>query len=164
MRDARPDLGPFEPVTGETGDATEFTCALCGTRFTHATLVCASCPLNAGCEVIKCPSCGYQFPRRSRLVDLARRLVGAVDRVHAFGPQPVTALRAGESAIIARVAARMPERLVKLSGLGVMPGARVTLVQRQPAVVLRIAETTIALDRDVADDILIEPARRESGP
>jgi ferrous iron transport protein A len=163
MSDARPDLVPFEPVRDDAGDATRFTCALCGMRFTHATLVCASCPMNAGCEVVKCPSCGYQFPRRSRLVDLARRLVGTLDRTRAAGPLPVTALRAGESGVIARVAARMPERLVKLSGLGVMPGARVTLVQRQPAVVLRIAETTIALDRDVADDILIEPPGRDSG-
>jgi DtxR family Mn-dependent transcriptional regulator/ferrous iron transport protein A len=163
MSEPRPDLIPFQPVSEEAGDATQFTCALCGTRFTHATLVCASCPLNSGCEVVKCPSCGYQFPRRSRLVDLAKRLFGAADRAGATGPRPVTALRAGEAGIIARVASRTPERLVKLSGLGVMPGARVTLVQRQPAVVLRIAETTIALDRDVADEILIEPPRGESG-
>ena len=37
-------------------------------------------PLNAGCEVVKCPSCGYQFPRRSRIVDLARRMFGSGER------------------------------------------------------------------------------------
>jgi Fe2+ transport system protein FeoA len=53
---------------------------------------------------------------------------------------------------------------VKLSSLGVMPGVRITLVQRHPAVVLRIAETTIAIDREVADEILVEPVGPERGP
>ena len=71
------------------------------------------------------------------------------------GPQPLSALRSGESGLIVRIASTAPDRLVKLSSLGVMPGVRVTLVQRNPAVVLQIAETSIALDADVADDILV---------
>ena len=80
------------------------------------------------------------------------------------GPHAVTTLRAGESGIIVRIASTAPERLVKLSSLGVMPGVRVTLVQRNPAVVLQIAQTSIALDGEVADDILVERAVVESGP
>jgi Fe2+ transport system protein FeoA len=76
----------------------------------------------------------------------------------------VTTLRAGESGIIVRIASAAAERLVKLSSLGVMPGVRVTLVQRNPAVVLQIAETSIALDGEVADDILVERAAEDTGP
>ena len=72
-----PALVPFVPKGEAEGSATEFTCPLCGARFTHGMLVCGTCPLNAGCEIVKCPSCGYQFPRRSRLVDWAKRLFGA---------------------------------------------------------------------------------------
>jgi len=79
-------------------------------------------------------------------------------RVDGAGPRPLTDLRPGESGIITGIAATAPERMVKLSSLGVMPGVRVTLVQRNPAVVLQIAETTIALDGEVADDILVNPA------
>ena len=68
----------------------------------------------------------------------------------------MTKLRAGETGIITSILSRVPERLVKLSSLGVMPGVHVTLVQRNPAVVLKISETTIALDGEVADDILVE--------
>lgn len=75
----------------------------------------------------------------------------------------MTTLRAGESGIIVRIASTAAERLVKLSSLGVMAGVRVTLVQRSPAVVLQIAETSIALDSEVADDILVERASRSSG-
>ncbi|HUC44233.1 MAG TPA: hypothetical protein VMR65_09355 [Candidatus Sulfotelmatobacter sp.] len=73
---AAPERTPFLVVGGggNTG-GTELTCSLCGARFTHGTLVCTSCPLNAGCEVVKCPSCGFQTPRRSRLVDWAKRLL-----------------------------------------------------------------------------------------
>ena len=65
---------------GEPGIATSFQCPLCGGRFTHGTLVCTSCPLNVGCEIVKCPSCGYQFPRRSRLVEWARRWMPRAER------------------------------------------------------------------------------------
>ena len=79
------------------------------------------------------------------------------------GPRPLSTLRSGESGIIVHIASTAPERLVKLSSLGVMPGVRVTLVQRIPAVVLQIAETSIALDAEVADDILVHLSAPESG-
>lgn len=80
------------------------------------------------------------------------------------GSKPLTRLRPGESGVIVRIASTMPERVVKLSSLGVMPGVRVTLLQRNPAVVVQVAETSIALDGEVADDIVIEPAPNRSGP
>ena len=78
--------------------------------------------------------------------------------------RPLSTLRPGETRLIVRIASTSPERLVKLSSLGVMPGVRVTLIQRNPAVVLRIAETSIALDRAVADDIFVGRAEPDSGP
>lgn len=77
MSEPNPEFVPFVPKQDASSEATEFTCSLCGARFTHGTLVCVSCPLNAGCEVVKCPSCGFQSPRRSRVVDAIRRLFGA---------------------------------------------------------------------------------------
>jgi Fe2+ transport system protein FeoA len=70
----------------------------------------------------------------------------------------LASLRIGERGMVARVAAADPGRLVKLSSLGLMAGVEVTLVQRRPAVVVRVAETDVALDPEVADDIWIEPA------
>lgn len=77
MSEPHPAAVPFVRRTDENAEATEFSCALCGARFTHGTLVCVSCPLNAGCEVVKCPSCGYQSPRRSRIVDFVRAVFGS---------------------------------------------------------------------------------------
>ena len=80
MSEPDPAAVPFEQTTDAKGDATEFSCALCGARFTHGTLVCVSCPLNVGCEVVKCPACGYQSPRRSRIVDFVRGVFGSGGR------------------------------------------------------------------------------------
>jgi len=63
---------PFLSVDGQSS-ATVFTCALCGCRFSHGGLVCGGCSLNSACALVKCPQCGYQFPRESRLVAWVRR-------------------------------------------------------------------------------------------
>ena len=75
-----PGIVPFVAKGGTQVEATEFSCSLCGARFTHGTLVCGSCPLNAGCEVVKCPSCGFQSPRRSRIVSAVQRLLRVGER------------------------------------------------------------------------------------
>ena len=68
----------FVNVSDASSHATTFSCSLCGSRFTHGTMVCTSCPLNAGCDIIKCPNCGYQFPRSSKLVEWAKRMTRRV--------------------------------------------------------------------------------------
>ncbi len=65
---------PFQAAATPPEGATEFRCPLCGAGFTHGALACGSCPLNAGCDIVKCPHCGYQFPRTSKVVEWARRL------------------------------------------------------------------------------------------
>ena len=71
--------------------------------------------------------------------------------------QPLTKLRAGTAGRVRHVASDAPELLVKLSGFGVVPGAVVVLQQRLPAAVLRIGETTVALDTDIAARIFVDP-------
>lgn len=80
MSGSDPTIVPFVARGDAAEEATGFACPLCGGRFTHGTLVCGSCPLNAGCEIVKCPSCGYQFPRRSRLVSWAQKLLQVARR------------------------------------------------------------------------------------
>ena len=55
-------------------------CGLCGTSFTRIERGCSTCPLNAGCDLVKCPSCGFQFPRSSRLIDWARSVLARFRR------------------------------------------------------------------------------------
>lgn len=66
---------PFTPADAAEAQGTLFTCPLCGGRFTHAGLACGGCPLASGCDVVRCPVCGHQFPRSSRLVNWLARIV-----------------------------------------------------------------------------------------
>jgi DtxR family Mn-dependent transcriptional regulator len=45
--------------------------------------------------------------------------------------------------------------MVKLSSLGVLPGAIVELQQKVPAAVIRVGETTVALDGEIAAEIFV---------
>jgi DtxR family transcriptional regulator, Mn-dependent transcriptional regulator len=69
--------------------------------------------------------------------------------------QPLHALAPGESGRIVHIVSREPGRLVKLAGLGVVPGAVVHLQQRTPAIVLRMGETTVAFDPSIAAEIYV---------
>jgi Fe2+ transport system protein FeoA len=52
-------------------------------------------------------------------------------------------------------------RTLTVYGLG--PDAEITLVQHQPACVIRIGETELAIDSDIARDILVQPLDEPSG-
>lgn len=49
-------------------------CPMCSHRFEEAEGVacCESCPLGKGCNLLKCPRCGYEIPREPRLVKAIR--------------------------------------------------------------------------------------------
>ena len=139
-------------------DACAFACALCGLRFTHGGQVCASCPITQGCQdLVRCPRCGYQFPRGSRTLAWAARLWnclrGSSVPATAAGSHPVQTLdhlRPGEVARVLQVSAADVPMLMKLSQLGLVPGAEVKVQQSRPAAVVRVGETTVALQRAVA--------------
>lgn len=51
-------------------------CSMCGFRFDpDQQEVCQSCPLQRGCQLIRCPQCGFEMtdPERSKLARWAKR-------------------------------------------------------------------------------------------
>lgn len=69
--------------------------------------------------------------------------------------QPLNRLGVGERGRIVYIVPREPDRLVRLSNLGIVPGATVGLQQKSPAAVLRIGETTLAMDAAIAGEIYV---------
>ena len=69
--------------------------------------------------------------------------------------QPLDQLGVGEKGRIVYIVPREPGRLVRLSNLGIVPGATVGLQQKSPAAILRIGETTLALDSSIAAEIYV---------
>jgi len=64
----------------------------------------------------------------------------------------------GDTVRIVFIAPRSRRRLEKLSALGIVPGSRLRLLQRNPSYVLEIGETTVAVDRDITDEIFVKRA------
>jgi len=70
--------------------------------------------------------------------------------------QPLDRLAVGDQGRIAYIVPRDAERLVRLSDLGVIPGATIRLRQKRPAIVIGIGETTLALDREIAEELYVK--------
>ncbi|NIP66674.1 hypothetical protein GWN63_01040 [Candidatus Bathyarchaeota archaeon] len=50
-------------------------CSLCGYEFEEdeSVMTCRGCPLRRGCNMIRCPNCGYEVPARSKLAKILKR-------------------------------------------------------------------------------------------
>jgi len=70
--------------------------------------------------------------------------------------QPLSRLAPGQSARIVHIVPREPGLLVRLAALGLVPGAGVVLTQRSPSAILRVGETTLAIETSLADDIYVK--------
>lgn len=65
-------------------------------------------------------------------------------------------LRAGATATVAGLGCADGRVLRKLLSMGVMPGSRVKVIQVSPCRVIEIGYTTLALDDDMARQILVD--------
>jgi DtxR family Mn-dependent transcriptional regulator len=70
--------------------------------------------------------------------------------------QPLTKLPIGENGRIVYIVPSDPGKLARLSSLGVIPGVMVRLHQNQPATVIGLGETTVALDPAIAREIFVK--------
>jgi Fe2+ transport system protein FeoA len=143
------------------------TCPLCGFEFQKSDSLCHhGCPLGAMCNLTRCPACEYEFPDKPAGVSWLRRMFQRADRrapglpagLPEEGLQSVKSLAAGESAEILCLAGDSPDRRNHLAVFGLVPGSEVRLLQRYPSFVVEIGETVLALDADVAGDILVKRA------
>jgi DtxR family Mn-dependent transcriptional regulator len=64
----------------------------------------------------------------------------------------------GTSVRIVFITPKSKKRLEKLSALGIVPGSRLRLLQRNPSYVIQIGQTTVAVDRDITDEIYVKMA------
>ena len=142
------------------------TCPLCGYTFDKTAMMChTACPLSRQCTIICCPNCGYQVPDEDRA-----QVVGALRRVWAAltarrgrdgngheldAPCPLTALHVGEKGEVTGFLTGERSRLAHLSALGVVPGREIMLCQRSLAYVVRVDETEVALDSQIAREIMV---------
>ncbi len=144
------------PAAIETAATTPVSCPLCGLEYVPGGETCREkgCPVAfGGCATRHCPRCGYTMPdeERSAAARLVRLLFRPQPRV---GPSNLAGLPVGASATIDRLEGE-PALLARLTAQGLAPGVEVRVLQHAPTHVIEIGETTVAVERRVAEAILV---------
>jgi len=151
------------PSALTAGVAPEIACALCGFVYVPQGDACREhrCPFAiSGCTTRHCPRCGYAVPDEegSLAARFVRKLVGGGGGTSAH---TLADLPAGAAAVVELLRGE-PALLARLTAQGLAPGVAVRLLQRAPTFVVEMGETTIAIERAVAEAIVLraEPAVR----
>jgi len=137
--------------------AAAVTCPLCGFGYVPGGDSCREhgCPIAlGGCATRHCPRCGYTVPdeERSAAARLVRRLFRPRSR-HAAGT--LAELPAGSFGVVETIGGN-PALQARLTGQGLAPGVALHVVQRVPTCVVEVGETTIALERRVAEAVRLK--------
>jgi ferrous iron transport protein A len=141
-------------------------CPFCGFEFDRADTLCRhGCPLSSACQLTRCPSCDFEFPLTKQRVPWWRSLLGARRGSAPPLERAVTVrdLKSGERARVLALSGESGARRNLLAVFGLIPGAEVELLQRQPAFVLRVGETDLALDEAIAAEIVVGPSEGVGG-
>ena len=135
-------------------------CPLCGFEFRKSDSLCHhGCPLSALCNLNRCPACQYEFPEGPRKGSWLRRFFQRGTPLPTLpdgGLLTVRTLAAGERAEVLCLMGDSPSRRNHLAVFGLVPGSEIRLLQRHPSFVVEIGETVLALDADVAGDIVLK--------
>ncbi len=73
---------------------------------------------------------------------------------------PLHRLKPGEPAEVVELRTSDPVRLDRLGALGLVPGSHIVLQQMVPALVFRVGETEVSVDREIAEQIYVRAAKR----
>lgn len=142
------------------GTGTFLTCPLCGFEFERTDALCQhGCPLGAACHLARCPVCEYEFPETlpagSWFRKLFSRKAAAVPPLPEDGLLTVRDLKGGDLAEVLCLGGDSVVRRNNLAVFGLVPGCEIRVIQRYPSYVIGVGETVLALESDVAGDIVV---------
>ena len=126
--DVHAEACKFEHVLGP--DVTESVCTFLG----HPPVCTHGNPIPRG-------NCCRRFKRKMKPLVL-----------------PLTELNPGEDGRIVFIAPKEHKRLDKLTTFGVVPGSTIKLRQKTPSFIIKIGETDLAIDTDIAKEIYVRKA------
>jgi Fe2+ transport system protein FeoA len=134
-------------------------CPLCGFEFEKADTPCErGCPLGKFCKLVCCPNCRYEFPGQSHPLGWVQLLLHRPrPAAPPSGLPGLNDLQEGESGEVVCLNCPQNSRRNALAVFGLVPGASIVLQQKRPAFVIRIGETELALEADIAREILVKP-------
>lgn len=141
-----------------------FHCSLCGFHFSSEGANChTGCALAKHCNLVKCPSCGYEFPAPSRGPAWLQKLTGrhraaAAHYATSRDLMPLDEAIEGVSYELVSLNGSHTSRKSALAVYGLVPGCRLSLTQKRPSFIVRVGETELAFEGNVAHDIFVKPA------
>ena len=144
-------------------------CSMCGMEFERTNAKCEhGCPITKHCNLVRCPSCGYEFPGEAQSLSWLGRVFGGRQgrrRRRRRGREAVAEngdvvslsdLGPGESAEMIRLACISSRQRNTLTVFGMTPGTEITLLQRRPTFVVRVGETELGLEEELAREIHVK--------
>jgi len=137
------------------------TCSFCGNIFEEKTVnkACEGCPMSNNCNKIKCPKCNFEnvkpigfkwnlFAKRNKSPYLNNLVHDTICNI--------TEMKAGQKAKIKRVEVSNNNDINKLIVFGITEGEILELIQKFPSYVIKVGNTKVALDKDMASSIQVD--------
>jgi Fe2+ transport system protein FeoA len=138
-------------------------CSFCGYEFNETNATgCESCPLQTNCGKITCPHCGFEMPRENLVWRWFRRRRRGAGKRHGqqkkWNPEGMllSELDKGEEAVVSRIDTGNKSTLNKIMALGILPGVRVTMIQKFPTFVFQVGNTRVTADEQMVNTIMVK--------
>ncbi|HNQ34782.1 MAG TPA: FeoA family protein [bacterium] len=149
-------------------------CSFCGLEFDpkSAPSPCQRCPVSRWCGRRRCPGCGMEIAETGSETGTGarRRRFGkgwcwggpAASRIQTTKPAGageavLTELERNRPAEVSSLRVHDRSRLEKLMALGILPGLKITLLQKFPAYIVQVGNSQFALDEGLAACIFVKP-------
>lgn len=146
-------------------------CPMCRSALDPQTQhqACVHCPLHRlteGCSIqmVRCPCCGYHSLASEVEIVPDLRVDGAIHAASAR-QTPTSAAATGrrlnqlhdaDDAVVIGFNGLSERATRRLMAYGLVPGARFKLLQRRPAYILRVGQTELALESEIAESVYVE--------
>jgi Fe2+ transport system protein FeoA len=134
-------------------------CGLCGLEFDEqsAHAACRGCGFAKGCDLVKCPNCGFEDVREPVWLKklFQRKTNREVDQGVERGNVPLNELEINRKARVSHLETQDRSTLHKLIAIGALPQTEITLIQKFPSYVLQIGRSQYCIDRELASCVMM---------
>jgi Fe2+ transport system protein FeoA len=137
-----------------------FHCSLCGFDFEKDGASChTGCVLAKHCKLVRCPSCGYEFPEPNTPNWLQKLMGKRADSVLVPAPESISLQEASEGITYEMICLNgsHASRRSALAVYGLVPGCRLSLTQKRPSFIIQVGETELAFEGSIAREIFVKP-------
>ena len=150
-------------------------CTLCGCEFNEETAhsACQGCGFVKGCDLVKCPRCGFENAPEPKWLSKLFRVIPTRFKRESMDPRlkhsgmtqvsldtfniRLDELNLNEQARVSFV--KMGDRIAlqKIIAIGALPNTEIILLQKFPSFVFQIGYSQFSVDKELASCIYVRP-------